>query len=65
VLRRDLLAAGVAIEKCALLAALGNAGVRTDVTVVTRFTQDSEGLVRASAALALRKMRRSISASLP
>lgn len=56
VLRRDLLAAGTAVEKCALLTALGNAGVLSDVAVITRFSQDSEAPVRASAALALRKM---------
>jgi len=56
VLRRDLLSAGSIIEKCALLAALGNAGVPSDVMVVTRFTQDSEAPVRAAAALALRKI---------
>lgn len=56
VLRRDLLSAGSIIEKCALLAALGNAGVPTDVMVVTRFTQDGEAPVRAAAALALRKI---------
>jgi hypothetical protein len=56
VLRRDLLAAGTLTEKCALLAALGNAGVASDVVVLTRFTQDAEAPVRASAALALRKM---------
>lgn len=56
VLRRDLLSAGSVIEKCQLLTALGNAGVPTDVMVVTRFTQDKEAPVRAAAALALRKM---------
>jgi hypothetical protein len=56
VLRRDLLSAGSIIEKCALLAALGNAGVPTDVMVVTRFTQDGDAPVRAAAALALRKI---------
>ena len=56
VLRRDLLSAGSIIEKCALLAALGNSGVPTDVMVVTRFTQDNDAPVRAAAALALRKM---------
>jgi len=56
VLRRDLLSAGSIIEKCALLAALGNAGVPSDVMVVTRFTQDGEAPVRAAAALALRKI---------
>lgn len=56
VLRRDLLSAGSIIEKCALLTALGNAGVATDVMVVTRFTQDADAPVRSAAALALRKM---------
>ncbi|MEA2750047.1 MAG: hypothetical protein QOI41_4190, partial [Myxococcales bacterium] len=57
VLRRDLLSVGSIIDKCALLTALGNAGVATDVMVVTRFTQDAEAPVRSAAALALRKMR--------
>lgn len=65
VLRRDLLSAGSIVEKCALLAALGNAGVPTDVTVVTRFTQDSDAPVRAAAALALRKMSGQHEASAP
>lgn len=56
VLRRDLLAAGAVVEKCALITALGNAGVSTDVVVLTRFTQDPSAPVRASAALALRKL---------
>jgi hypothetical protein len=56
VLRRDLLSAGSIIEKCALLTALGNAGVPTDVMVVTRFTADTEPPVRSAAALALRRM---------
>ncbi len=56
VLRRDLLSAGSIIEKCALLTALGNAGVPTDVMVVTRFTTDAEPPVRSAAALALRRM---------
>lgn len=56
VLRRDLLSAGTPIDKCALLTALGNAGVPSDVMVITRFTQDAEPPVRAAAALALRKM---------
>jgi hypothetical protein len=56
VLRRDLLSAGIIIEKCALLTAVGNAGVPTDVMVITRFTQDAEAPVRAAAALALRKI---------
>jgi hypothetical protein len=56
VLRRDLLSAGAVIEKCALLTALGNAGVASDVMVVTRFAHDDDAPVRAAAALALRKM---------
>ena len=56
VLRRDLLSAGPIIEKCALLAALGNAGVPGDVLVMTRFTEDPDAPVRAAAALALRKL---------
>jgi hypothetical protein len=56
VLRNDLLSAGSIIEKCALLTALGNAGVPTDVMVVTRFTADAEPPVRSAAALALRRM---------
>jgi hypothetical protein len=56
VLRRDLLAAGTAVEKCAMLTALGNAGVLGDIAAILRFSQDPEALVRASAALALRKM---------
>lgn len=56
VLRRDLVSATTAPEKCALLTALGNAGVTSDVMVITRFTHDPESSVRAAAALALRKM---------
>jgi len=56
VLRRDLVAATVTVEKCALVTALGNAGVPADVVVITRFTQDPEGPVRSASALALRKM---------
>ena len=56
VLRRDVLAAGNAVEKCALLTALGNAGVLGDIAVLTRFTQDADADVRAAAALGLRKM---------
>ncbi|MDB4946695.1 MAG: hypothetical protein JWP97_6229 [Labilithrix sp.] len=55
-LRRDLLRASSAPEKCALVTALGNAGVPTDALVITRFTQDADGAVRAAAALALRKL---------
>ena len=56
VLRRDLLSATTVIEKCALVTALGNAGVAADIMVVARFTQDAERPVRAAAALALRKV---------
>lgn len=56
VLRRDLLAAASVPEKCALVTALGNAGIPADVAVVTRFTADTEAPVRAAVALALRKM---------
>jgi len=56
VIRRDLVGATATLEKCALLTALGNAGVPTDVIVLTRFTQDREAPVRCAAALALRKM---------
>ncbi len=56
VLRRDLLSATTVIEKCALVTALGNAGVAADTMVVARFTQDAERPVRAAAALALRKV---------
>ena len=56
VLRRDLLAAGSIVEKCALLTALGNAGVPSDVVAVIRFTADAEPPVRSAAALALRRM---------
>jgi hypothetical protein len=56
VLRRDLLSAGSVVEKCALLTALGNAGIATDVMLLTRFTQDAQSHVRAAAAIAMRKM---------
>jgi hypothetical protein len=56
VLRRDLLAASSIGDKCALLTALGNAGVVSDVMVVARFTQDFDASVRAAAALAFRKL---------
>ncbi len=56
VLRRDLQPAASASEKCALLTALGNAGVPKDVNVLLSFTQDADAAVRSSAALALRKM---------
>lgn len=44
-LRRDLLSATTTVEKCALVTALGNAGVATDIVVIARFTQDTEGPV--------------------
>jgi hypothetical protein len=56
VLRRDLLSATAVPEKCALLTALGNAGVTSDIMVITRFTQDADAPVRSAAALALRKL---------
>lgn len=56
VLRRDLAAATTVVDTCALLTALGNAGLTSDVTAVTRFTQDAEATVRCAAALALRKL---------
>lgn len=56
VLRRDLVNASSADEKCALLTAVGNAGITSDVMLITRFTHDSDRKVRACAALALRKM---------
>jgi hypothetical protein len=55
-LRRDLMSATAPAEKCALLAALGNAGITSDITVITRFAQDADPWVRAGAALALRKL---------
>lgn len=56
VLRRDLLGAATDLERCALLAALGNAGVVADVPLIAPFTQCAASCVRAAAALALRKM---------
>ena len=56
VLRRDLVAAATGIERCALLTALGNAGVANDILLIGRFTQDPAPAVRAAAALALRKI---------
>ncbi len=56
VLRRDLVAATAGPEKCALVTALGNAGLATDMLLIARFTQDAEPPVRAAAALALRKV---------
>lgn len=55
VLRRDLVAATAAPERCALVTALGNAGVAGDIVLIARFTQDAAPAVRAAAALALRK----------
>jgi HEAT repeat protein len=56
VLRRDLPVASTAAEKCALLTALGNAGLPADLAVLARSTYDAEVSVRAAAALALRKL---------
>jgi HEAT repeat protein len=56
VLRKELLSAAGVMEKCALVTALGNAGLPSDATVIVRFTDDSDASVRAAAALALRKI---------
>jgi len=56
VIRRDLLQARVALDRCALLAALGNVGAPSDVVVVARFTRDPDLRVRAASAIALRKL---------
>ena len=56
VLRFDLLHATSPAEKCALVTALGNAGLESDVGVILRFVEDGEGRVRCAAALALKKM---------
>ena len=56
VLRHDLLRATSASEKCALVTALGNAALESDVPVILRFVEDPESRVRGAAALALKKM---------
>ena len=56
VLRFDLLRATSPVEKCALVTALGNAGLESDVGVILRFVEDEDGRVRCAAALALKKM---------
>jgi HEAT repeat protein len=56
VLRKELLAAASVPEKCALVTALGNAGLPSDANVIMRFTDDSDASVRAASALALRKI---------
>jgi hypothetical protein len=56
VLRRDLLLAQDAADKCALVTALGNAGLESDVGIILRFIDDPTPRVRGAAALALRKM---------
>lgn len=56
VLRFDLLHATSPTEKCALVTALGNAGLESDVGVILRFVEDEDGRVRGAAALALKKM---------
>lgn len=55
-IRKDLLAAGSVQEKCALVTALGNAGLPSDAAAILRFTNDADANVRASSALALRKV---------
>jgi len=57
VLRRDLLRAGSVSEKASLVTALGNVGIATDAPAILRFTNDASATVRASAALALRKIQ--------
>lgn len=56
VLRQDLRVATQVVEKCALLTALGNAGLPNDVATLFRFTPDVDATVRAAAALSLRKI---------
>ena len=56
VLRFDLLRATSPGEKCALVTALGNAGLEGDVGVILRFVDDEDARVRSAAALALKKM---------
>lgn len=56
VLRADLLEAGDALAKCALLTALGNAGLPSDLRTIFRHAPDADPLVRSAVALALRKI---------
>jgi HEAT repeat protein len=56
VLRADLLVAEAAVDKSALLAALGNAGLERDVPLILGFVNDGDDRVRVAAVLALRKM---------
>ncbi len=56
VLRQDLLHAGAPREKAAILTALGNAGIPSDVSTVLRHVHDADPGVRTAAALALRKI---------
>lgn len=55
-LRRELSTAFEANEKCALITALGNIGLESDVSAITQHAIDSDPRVRGAAALALRKM---------
>lgn len=57
VLRRDLRAAEDPTWRCALLSAIGHAGLEADVPLVLRFVADPTPRVRSAAALALRKMQ--------
>jgi HEAT repeat protein len=56
VLRHDLLRATNAVDKCALVTALGTAALECDVERILRFASDSESRVRSAAVLALKKM---------
>lgn len=55
-LRRDLFLVGTPSQKRALVLALGNAGLTTDLPAIVRAANDLEPQVRAAAAAALRKI---------
>lgn len=54
--RRDLFAVSTTSEKRALLLALGNAGLTTDLPAIIHAGSDPEAPVRAAAAIALRRI---------
>lgn len=54
--RRDLFLVSTTAEKRALLLALGNAGLTTDLPAIIRAANDPDSPVRAAAAIALRKI---------
>lgn len=56
VLRHDLRLAVDPSEKCALVTALGNAGLESDVTIILGLVDDPAPLVRGAATRALRRM---------